>query len=232
MIYLVFNEGYTREVGGGGEASPLTTEAIRLGRMLLQLFPTEPEVMGLVALMLLAEARAPARFARDGSAVPLDRQDRTRWDRRLVAERLALVDKAMRHRQPGAYQVQAAISAVHARAARAEETDWRQIAILYAALEHMTRSPVVTLNRAVAVAKSAGPAEALALVEPLADELDGYFYFHGVRGSLLKDLGRSAEAREALGRAIGLAGSAAEAAHIRGELDQLAGEAGTAEKKS
>jgi RNA polymerase sigma-70 factor (ECF subfamily) len=134
------------------------------------------------------------------------------------------MDKAMRHRRPGPYQAQGAIAALHARAARPEETDWRQIDLLYAALEEMQPSPVVTLNRAVATAKVRGPEAALAMIEPLGARLDGYFHFHGLRGGLLKQLGRTAEAREAFCRAIALANSAAEAAHIRNHLDRLGGE--------
>ena len=151
----------------------------------------------------------------------LDDQDRTRWDRVSIAEGLALLDKAIRHRRSGPYQVQAAIAALHARAATAAETDWAQIERLYATLEQMQPSPVVTLNRAVAVGKLSGPAAALALLAPLGARLDGYFYYHGARGAFLDQLGRAAEAREAFTRAIGLAGSAAEAAYIRQQLDRL-----------
>jgi len=143
----------------------------------------------------------------------------------MIAEALAMLDKAMRHRRPGPYQIQAAIATLHARAARPEDTDWAGIDALYAALERHTPSPVVTLNRAVAVWKRAGPEPALAMVEPLAGALDGYFYFHGVRGVLLDRLGRRREARDAFGRAIALANTAAEAAHIRQHLDRLAAEA-------
>jgi RNA polymerase sigma-70 factor (ECF subfamily) len=139
----------------------------------------------------------------------------------MIAEGLVLVEKALRHRKPGPYQVQAAIAAVHAHAVRPEDTDWAEIDLLYALLETLQPSPVVTLNRAVAVAKARGPAEALAMVEPLADRLSGYFYFFGVRGALLKDLGRTEEARVAFDRAIALANTPAEAAHIRLHLDRL-----------
>ncbi|MEM8665627.1 MAG: DUF6596 domain-containing protein, partial [Pseudomonadota bacterium] len=199
----------------------LCEEAIRLGRLLLGLFPAEPEIMGLLALMLLQHSRAEARFAADGSAILLAEQDRDLWDRRMIREGLALVDKAMRHRQPGPYQLQAAIAALHARAARAELTDWEEIEFLYAALERMAPSPVVTLNRSVAALKARGPAEALALIEPLAEQLSHYFYFHAARGTFLQELGRGAEARTAFGQAIALANSAAEAAHIRQQLDML-----------
>jgi RNA polymerase sigma-70 factor (ECF subfamily) len=177
--------------------------------------------MGLTALVLLQHARAAARFDAHGQAILLEEQDRSLWSPSLIAEGLALIDKAVRHRQPGPYQVQAAIAALHVRAARAEETDWSQIALLYGALEGMRPSPVVTLNRAVAVSKTEGADAALALLEPISDRLDGYFYFHGARGHFLQILGREREAREAFGRAIALANTPAEAAHIRQHLDKL-----------
>ncbi|WP_279357222.1 RNA polymerase sigma factor [Methylobacterium indicum] len=219
MLYLVFNAGYSAATGS--ERAALCDEAIRLGRLLLRLFPTDPEAMGLLALMLLQHARSPARFDANSEIVLLEDQDRGLWRGPMIAEGLALVDKAMRHRAPGPYQVQAAITALHARAARPPDTDWAGIEALYATLERMQPSPVVTLNRAVATAKVAGPAAGLALVEPLAGPLQGYFHFHGLRGALLMQLGRTAEAREAMGRAIALAGTPAEAAHIRLQLDRL-----------
>ena len=222
MVYLLFNEGYTSLGPGNSDKAALADEAIRLARLLLHLFQSEPEIMGLAALLLLSHARAPARFDGEGEPVLLADQDRTRWRRPLIAEGLALVDKAMRHARPGPYQVQAAIAALHARAVSASDTDWNQIELLYGALERMTPSPVITLNRAVAVAKAKGPAAALAMIEPLAKALDGYFYFHGARGCFLSELGRGRQAREAFNRAIALAGSPAEAAHIRRELDRLA----------
>jgi RNA polymerase sigma-70 factor (ECF subfamily) len=223
MIYLIFNEGYTTNVAEHGARAPLCEEAIRLCRLLLRLFPTEPEIMGLTALLLLQHARGDARFDADGAIVLLEDQDRSRWDRQLIAEGLALIDKAGRHRQPGPYQVQAAIAALHGRAQRFEDTDWEQIELLYGALERMQPSPVVTLNRAVAIAKTRGPADALALIEPLGTKLGGYFYFHGARGAVLKELGRSDEARVAFDRAVALANTPAEAAHIRRQIDRLAG---------
>ncbi|MGE0765973.1 MAG: RNA polymerase sigma factor [Hyphomicrobiaceae bacterium] len=222
MIYLVFNEGYSAPHADAVDKGPLADEAIRLARILLQLFPAEPEIMGLTALLLLQHARAPARFDAAGDAILLAEQDRGLWRRPLIAEGLALVDKAMRHRRPGPYQIQAAIAALHARAATAENTDWQQIALLYGALERMSPSPVVTLNRAVAVSKVQGPAAALEMIEPLGPALATYFYFHGARGSFLAELGRTSQARQAFGQAIALAGSPAEAAHIRRELDRLA----------
>jgi RNA polymerase sigma-70 factor (ECF subfamily) len=221
MIYLIFNEGYSASSGEAPQRAPLCEEAIRLARLLLRLFPSEPEVMGLTALLLLQHARASARFDPDGQIVLLEDQDRSLWNRDLIAQALALIDKAMRHDRPGPYQVQAAIAALHARAARPEETDWAQIDRLYAALERMQPSPVITLNRAVAVAKVRGPAAALEMIEPLAPRLSGYFHFFGVKGALLMQLGRAEEARLAFGRAIALANTAAEAAHIRMHLDRL-----------
>ncbi|MRG58098.1 sigma-70 family RNA polymerase sigma factor [Phyllobacterium sp. SYP-B3895] len=222
MVYLIFNEGYS---AGGHEQQarfPLCDEAIRLARLLLRLFPAEPEIMGLAALLLLQSARSAARFDADGAVVLLEDQDRSLWNSKMIAEGLALIDKAMRHRRPGPYQIQAAIAALHARAARAEDTDWTEIDLLYVALERLTPSPVVTLNRAVAVAKVKGPEAALALIEPLEERLSGYFHFFGVKGGLLMKVGRTKEAREAFNHAISLANTAAEAAHIRMHLDRLA----------
>jgi RNA polymerase sigma-70 factor (ECF subfamily) len=221
MVYLVFNEGYSSRSGEAEARAPLCEEAIRLARLLQRLFQNEPEIMGLAALLLLQHARAAARFDAAGEVVLLDEQDRSLWNRDLIAEGLALIDKALRHRRPGPYQVQAAIAALHGRAERAQDTDWAQIEALYANLEIMQPSPVVTLNRAVAASKARGPQEALAMIEPLADQLSGYFYFFGAKGAFLLQLGRAREAREAFDRAIALANTASEAAHIRRELDRL-----------
>lgn len=223
VLYLLFNEGYTSDVAEQGARAVLCEEAIRLARLLLHLFPVEPEIQALLALMLLQHARADARFDDDGNAVLLPNQDRSRWNGKLISEGLALVDKAFRHRRPGPYQIQAAVAALHSRATRAEDTDWAQIALLYGALEQMQPSPVVTLNRAVAVSKADGPAAALAMIEPLAGQLDGYFYFHGARGAFLLELGQGGEAKVAFDRAIALANTPAEATHIRLQLDRLAG---------
>ena len=221
MVYLIFNEGYSASGASEVARAPLCDEAIRLARLLLRLFQGEPEIMGLTALLLLQHARAAARFDTEGSIVLLDDQDRGLWDRKMIAEGLALIDKAMRHKRRGPYQVQAAIAALHARAARPEDTDWAQIDLLYAALETLQPSPVVTLNRAVAVSKVRGPDVALAMIEPLAARLSGYFHFFGLKGALLLQLGRAGEARAAFDRAIALANTAAEAAHIRLHLDRL-----------
>jgi RNA polymerase sigma-70 factor (ECF subfamily) len=221
MVYLIFNEGYS----ASGETSeirrPLCEEAIRLARLLLRLFQSEPEIMGLTALLLLQHARAAARFDASGELVLLDDQDRTLWSRKLIAEGLALIDKAMRHRRSGPYQVQAAIAALHVRAKKPEETDWVQIDLLYGALEVMQPSPVVTLNRAVAVSKVRGAEAALQMIEPLGERLSNYFHYFGVRGAFLMQLGRNEEARVAFDRAIALANTSAEAAHIRMHLDRL-----------
>jgi RNA polymerase sigma-70 factor (ECF subfamily) len=222
MIYLLFNEGYAASGGDAHIRVPLCEEAIRLGRMLLRLFPAEPEIMGLTALLLLQHARAAARLDAEGNIVLLEDQDRRLWDRAIIAEGLVLVEKALRHRRPGAYQAQAAIAAVHAQAAHAEDTDWAEIDRLYGVLEKVQPSPVVTLNRAVAVAKVEGPQAALAMIEPLGERLSGYFHFFGLKGALLQELGRREEARVAFDRAIALANTAAEAAHIRMHLDRLA----------
>jgi RNA polymerase sigma-70 factor (ECF subfamily) len=226
MIYLVFNEGYS--AGPAEERGGLANEAIRLARLLLRLFPAEPEIMGLLALMLLQHSRAQTRFDAAGEIVLLDDQDRGRWDRRMIEEGLALIDKAVRHRRRGPYQVKAAIAALHARAAAPDQTDWPQIDALYAALEILEPSPIVTLNRAVAVSKTEGAEAALAMIVPLEPRLAGYFYFFGSKGALLLQLGRADEARQAFGQAIALAQTPAQAAHIRQHLDKLAAEGGAA----
>jgi RNA polymerase sigma-70 factor (ECF subfamily) len=221
MIYLIFNEGYSASGDTAEIRGTLCEEAIRLARLLLRLFQSEPEIMGLTALLLLQHARSAARFDADGALVLLDDQDRSLWNAKLIAEGLALIDKAMRHRASGPYQIQAAIAALHARAATPEQTDWVQIDLLYGALEVMQPSPVVTLNRAVAVSKVRGPGAALEMIGPLAARLQNYFHFFGVKGALLMQLGRNEEARVAFDRAIALANTSAEAAHIRMHLDRL-----------
>jgi RNA polymerase sigma-70 factor, ECF subfamily len=187
----------------------------------LRLFPAESEIMGLLALLLLQHARASARLDPESNIVLLEDQDRGLWDRELIAEGLALVEKAIRHHRVGAYQVQAAIAAVHAQSATAADTDWAEIDRLYEILETLQPSPVVTLNRAVAVSKLRGPAEALKMIEPLAPKLSGYFYYYGLKGALLTQLGQTDEARTNFNKAISLANTAAEAAHIRLHLDRL-----------
>jgi RNA polymerase sigma-70 factor, ECF subfamily len=221
MLYLLFNEGYSASGGDVHVRVSLCDEAIRLSRLLLRLFQSEPEIMGLTALMLLQHARVHARLNAEGNIVLLDDQDRSLWDKDSIAEGLALVEKAIRHRRAGPYQVQAAIAAVHARAPRAQDTNWNEIEQLYAILEKLQPSPVITLNRAVAVSKAHGATAALEMIEPLAGKLDGYFHFYGVRGALLLELGRKDEARVAFDHAIALANTAQEAAHIRAHLDRL-----------
>jgi RNA polymerase sigma-70 factor (ECF subfamily) len=221
MIYLVFNEGYSAPGDDPGERGALCEEAIRLARLLLGRFPSEPEIMGLTALLLLQHSRMAARFDAAGAIVLLEDQDRRLWNKDLIAEARALIEKAMRHRRPGPYQIQAAIADLHTRAARAQDTDWAEIEQLYGALEQHQPSPVVTLNRAVAVSKARGPEAALAMIAPLEQPLSGYFHFFGVKGALLSQLGRTREARIAFDRAIALAGTPAEAAHIRLHLDRL-----------
>jgi RNA polymerase sigma-70 factor (ECF subfamily) len=221
MVYLIFNEGYSASGGEVHLRLPLCEEAIRLARLLLRLFPSEPEILGLNALLLLQHARSAARLDGAGAIVLLEDQDRSLWNKGMITEGVALIDKAMRHRRPGAYQVQAAIAALHAAAEQPEATDWAQIDLLYSTLEQLQPSPVVTLNRAVAVSKVRGADAALAMIEPLAQKLSGYFHFFGLRGALLSQLGRSDEAGEAFRRAIALARTAQEAAHIRLHLDKL-----------
>ena len=221
MIYLLFNEGYAASGGTAHIRVPLCEEAIRLGRLLLRLFLGNSEIMGLLALMILQHARAGARLDAENNIVLLEDQERSRWDSGLIAEGLALIEKAIRHRQVGPLQIQAAIAAVHSQAKSAAATDWAEIERLYQILEVLQPSPVVTLNRSVAVAKLRGPEDALAMIEPLAGKLEGYFYFFGVRGAFLTQLGRNDEARTAFNRAIALANTAAEAAHIRSHLDRL-----------
>ncbi len=227
MIYLVFNEGYSAGPKDD-ERGVLADEAIRLGRLLLRMFQTEPEVMGLLALMLLQHARAPARFNADGEIILLEDQDRGLWRPQLIQEGLVLIDKALRHAQSGPYLVQAAIAALHSRAKRYADTDWTGIDALYATLERLTPSPVITLNRAVAVSKVRGPQAALDMIAPLAGPLGGYFHFHGARGALFLQLGQTLAAREAFDRAISLANTPAEAAHIRMHIDRLTADAAKA----
>ncbi|MER5469030.1 RNA polymerase sigma factor [Streptomyces sp. NPDC002935] len=205
VVYLVFNEGY-----GGRE--DLCAEAVRLGYLLVELMPDEPEALGLLALMLLIEARRPARATADGDLVLLADQDRTRWDRDLITEGQALVRRCLRRNRPGPYQIQAAVNAVHSDAPTAAATDWGQILQLYDQLMDLAPSPVVALNRAVAVAEAEGPETALALVDKL--DLDGYHAFHAVRADLLRRLGRRTEAIRAYDAAITLSGSAPERAHL------------------
>jgi RNA polymerase sigma-70 factor (ECF subfamily) len=213
VVYLIFNEGYAASSGDRLIREDLCTEAIRLGRLLAELMPDEPEVMGLLALMLFAESRRTARLTPDGDLVLLRDQDRSRWDRGLIAEGQAIVRKCLRRNQPGPYQIQAAINAVHSDAPTAADTDWRQILQLYDQLLSFTPSPVVALNRAVAVAEVEGPGAALALVDAL--DLGRYYLFHAVRADLLRRLGCNAEAVEAYDAAIARSENAAERALLQ-----------------
>lgn len=226
VIYLIFNEGYAASGGTAHVRAPLCDEAIRLSRLLIHLFPSEPEILGLGALLLLQHARSPARLDGHGAIVLLEDQDRRLWNGKMIAEGLALLDQALRHRRPGPYQTQAAVAGLHARASRAEDTDWVEIEALYAALEQLQPSPVITLNRAVAVCKVRGPSEALVMIEPLGEQLAGYFYFFGLKGALLLQLGRDAEAQAAFAEAIARANTPAEAEHIRLQMRRLASRMG------
>ncbi|MCW7988524.1 RNA polymerase subunit sigma-24 [Streptomyces platensis subsp. clarensis] len=208
VVYLIFNEGYTASSGESLVREDLCREAIRLGRLLTELLPDEPEAVGLLALMLLTESRRAARTGPDGDLVLLADQDRSRWDGTLVAEGQALVRQCLRRNRPGPYQVQAAINAVHSDAPTAADTDWRQILQLYDQLLALDPSPVVALNRAVAVAEVEGPEAALALVDSLS--LDRYHVFHAIRADLLRRLDRNAEAAEAYEKALARTDNTAE----------------------
>ncbi|MEP7024806.1 MAG: DUF6596 domain-containing protein, partial [Actinomycetota bacterium] len=221
VIYLIFSEGHTASSGEQLIREDLCAEAIRLGRLLAELMPDEPEVAGLLALMLLVESRRPARTTAGGDLVRLADQDRGRWDRALIGEGQAIVRRCLRRNQPGPYQVQAAVNAVHSDAAAAAATDWPQILQLYDQLERMVAGPVVALNRAVAVAEVHGPQAALGLLDGL--NLGGYHLFHAIRADLLRRLDRPAEAAAAYKTAIALAGNDAERHFLRRELQSVAG---------
>jgi RNA polymerase sigma-70 factor, ECF subfamily len=197
VVYLVFTEGHAT-----GARADLCGEAIRLGRLLAELMPDEPEVLGLLALMLLAESRRPARTDATGARVLLADQDRTRWDRALIDEGQELVRRCLRRNTPGPYQVHAAIQAVHSEAADTASTDWAQIVALHDQLLALAPSPTVALNRAVALAETAGPAAALEIVDALAGRLERYHLLHAARADLLRRLGRDDEARVALDAAL------------------------------
>ena len=210
VVYLVFNEGYLASAGRQPARRDLAAQAVSLTRLLHRLMPREPEVLGLLALLLLHESRAATRFDGWGRLIRLADQDRARWNRALIAEATGLLDRALALRGPGPYQVQAAIAALHAEAPDYERTDWSQIRLLYDRLQALTPSPVVLLNRAVATRYVVGPEAALAEITPLAAELDGYRLFHALRAGLLTGLGRDDEARAASERALALAGNPAE----------------------
>jgi RNA polymerase sigma-70 factor, ECF subfamily len=219
VVYLIFTEGHTATSGDRLVRPELCGEAIRLGRLLHELMPDEPEVTGLLALMLLTESRRAARTTADGDLVLLADQDRSRWDGALIAEGQELVRRCLRRNQPGPYQVQAAINAVHSDAASAADTDWGQIVRLYDQLIALTASPVVALHRAVAVAEVDGPAAGLALVDGL--DLDRHEPFHAVRADLLRRLGRSTEAAEAYETAMSLTQNEPERAFLQLRRDAL-----------
>jgi len=223
VVYLIFNEGYTATSGDRLTREDLCAEAIRLGRLLAGLMPDEGEAAGLLALMLLTESRRATRTTGDGGLVLLADQDRSRWDHALVAEGQAIVRRCLRRSQPGPYQIQAAINAVHSDAPSAAATDWGQIRQLYDQLLVIAPGPVVALNRAVAVAEVEGPGAGLALVDRL--DLPGYYLFHAIRADLLRRLGRDGEAALAYRAAIARAGNAAERDFLGRRLGEVTGPA-------
>jgi len=225
VVYLVFNEGYAATAGEGLIRRDLCREAIRMGRLLARLMPAEPEIRALLALVLLHDARRDARLGPDGDLVLLEDQDRTRWDRRQIAEGLALLDGVVAEGALGAYAVQAAIAAAHARAARAADTDWKQIAALYALLARLSPSPVVELNRAVAVAMADGPEHGLRILDAIeaSGALMDYHLFHAARADLFRRAGRLAAAAEGYRRALGLTSLEAERRFLARRLRALEG---------
>ena len=225
VIYLIFNEGYVTTAGQTLTRPDLCREAIRLARVLVLLMPADAEARGLLALMLLHDSRRETRLDPAGELVLLDDQDHSRWDQEEIAEGVAMLDEAMALRLPGPYQVQAAISALHAEAPAAEATDWPQIALLYDTLARMLPSMVVEVNRAVAVAMARGPQAGLAMLLPLADQAGSYYPYHAARAELLRRAGQREAAVEAYERALALCGNPAEHAHLRRRLDQLIGSA-------
>jgi len=220
VLYLIFSEGYSASDGDALVRRELCDEAIRLARLLAKLMPDEPEALGLLALMLLQNSRADARTAA-GEIVLLADQDRAAWDQDAIAAGVAVLDDALRRRELGPYQIQAAIAAGHATAPSAEDTDWREIRLLYARLADVAPTSVVHLNYAVAVAMDEGPAAGLAMMDGLAGELDGYYLYHSARGNLLAKLDRIADSRAAYERALGLVENAPSRRFIRGRLADL-----------
>ena len=218
VVYLIFNEGYTASSGDQLVRADLCAEAVRLARLLAELMPDEPEVMGLLALVLLIHARSAARTTAAGALVVLADQDRARWDRDLIAEGQAIVRACLRRNQPGPYQIQAAINAVHSDAPTAADTDWQQILQLYDQLLVLAPTPIAALNRAVAVAEVHGPQEALDVLADLS--LDGYYLFHAIRADLLRRLGRNADAALAYAAAAARTANAAERAFLRQRQEQ------------
>lgn len=223
VLYLIFNEGYAAATGGSLVRRELCAEAIRLGRLLCELMPDEPEALGLLALMLLHDARRPARTAQDGELVVLEEQDRSRWNREQVQEGAALVERALRMRRAGQYQLQAAIAALHCTAATAGETDWSQISALYGELFKVHPTPVVALNRAVAVAMAGAPEDGLALLadDGVAGPLAEYCPYHATRADLLRRAGRKREATAAYRRALALTTNAVERRYLQRRLHDV-----------
>jgi RNA polymerase sigma-70 factor (ECF subfamily) len=221
VVYLIFNEGYAATSGAALIRRELCGEAIRLARILLQLMPAEPEVAGLVALMLLQDSRRETRVDSSGNLVTLEEQDRSRWDRDQIEEGTRLIEQALRQRHLGPYQFQAAIAAVHANAPTAAETDWHEIAALYRELAALTSSPVVSLNHAVAVAMSEGIEQGLALIDDLGRNLDGYYLFHAARADLLRRLGRMPDAAAAYRKALDLATNDVERNYLARRLEEV-----------
>jgi len=223
VIYLIFNEGYYASFGSDLLRLPLCAEAIRLGRVLYELMPDEPEVVGLLALMLLQDSRRDARVGDTGELMVLEEQDRGLWDREQITEGQSLLERGIRMGRPGPYQIQAAIAALHAEAGQPGETDWPQIAALYGTLCQMTPSPIVELNRAVAVAMAQGIQQGLLLIDRLgaSGDLDGYYHYHSARADLLRRLGDSARAAQAYERALGLAGNRSEIAYRHRRLAEV-----------
>lgn len=224
VIYLIFNEGYSASFGSDLVRRPLCAEAIRLGRVLYELMPDESEVIGLLALMLLQDSRRDARVGPHGELMVLEEQDRELWDREQIIEGQSLLERGLRMGRPRPYQVQAAIASLHAEAGHPDETDWRQIAGLYGTLSQMTPSPIVELNRAVAIAMSQGIDQGLSLIDRLgaSGDLDGYFYYHAARADLLRRLRKSDEAAQAYQRAKSLTGNQSELDYLERRLAEVA----------
>ena len=223
VLYLVFNEGYSATAGDALVRRELSAEAIRLTRTLAELMPDEPEVLGLLSLMLLQDSRRDARVGPDGELVLLENQDRSRWDRSQIEEGTRILDDALRRRQPGPYQVQAAIAATHARASTPQETDWSEIAALYDRLAIFQPSPVVELNRAVAIAMSGSLEEGLRIIDALRDRLDRYHLFHAARADLLRRLGRPDEAASDYRRALAQATNEVERRFLAERIAEVTG---------
>ena len=224
VLYLIFNEGYAATAGDALVRRELCGEAIRLGRVLMELMPDQPEVVGLVALMLLHDSRREARVSAAGELVLLEDQERGRWDRTKIEEGVALAQRALGMGGPGPYQVQAAIAALHAEAERPDDTDWEQIAVLYGELVRLQPTPVVELNRAAAVAMAHGFERGLALMDPLAGDLDGYHWYHSARADLFRRLDRRDEAADAYRRALELTTNAVERRFLERRLSEVGGE--------